>query len=59
MYRASNELTLKDRPNRHWRHVTIEVFDGSGRKATVVKPIFLETARTCISDRNGQVVVRR
>ena len=59
LYRASNTLSLKQRPNRHNRYLTVEIVDGSGRTSRATQHIILETARTVITDRNGGVELSR
>jgi len=58
-YRASNTLSLTQRPNRHDRYLTLEVVDSSGRSARTTQHIFLETARTVITERTGGVTLSR
>lgn len=57
-YKASDELSLKQRPNRHTRTLTLTVTADDNAKVVVEKKIYLRTARTCINDKNPvQVVV--
>ena len=51
VYKAREGLSLKDRPNEHWRGVTIGVVDANGDLRTSRRVIHLKTARTTITMR--------
>lgn len=51
-YRASNSLSLKQRPNQHSRTAILKVADLDDNAATSTSHILVKTARTCISDVN-------
>uniref|UniRef100_A0A7S3NPF6 Uncharacterized protein n=1 Tax=Aureoumbra lagunensis TaxID=44058 RepID=A0A7S3NPF6_9STRA len=58
LYRASNKLSLKQRPNQHDRFITIEVYDSSGLRDKAIQHLRLKTARTVITSKNTYELAR-
>lgn len=51
-YRASNSLSLKQRPNQHSRTAILTVVDLDDNAVTSTSHMLIKTARTCITDVN-------
>lgn len=57
-YRASETLSLKQRPNSHERSLTLTVVDADDNAASATTRILVKTARTCINHHNPVTLER-